>query len=267
MKSIFVYRSYTTYLLDALSARSENRRGIRKQLAQAISSQPAHVTQVLKGDSHLTLEQALATSQFLIHDRDETNFFRLLVEYERAATENFKAFLEKELEIVSHEGLNNLKKHTGLDSTMTDHDRAIFFSNWLYSAVLVISDIPNYDNPSTIAETLKVPEIHVNKVFEFLDRAGLIVLKDGRITSKTPLQENPNPISARNSINWRLKAIDSMGSREKTDFHPTATFTVSKSDFLRIKESLTNTLKEVHTIQGKSKKEVLVCLNLDLFKV
>jgi hypothetical protein len=53
------------------------------------------VSQVLNGKANFSLEQSQGINKLLIHNRDESRFFLLLVEYSRAGTESLRLhFLE-----------------------------------------------------------------------------------------------------------------------------------------------------------------------------
>lgn len=69
--SVFEFNSYKKYLDSTLEFRSRQHGRTRATLARAINCEAAYISQVLKGERHLNLEQAEAVNRFLQHNDDE----------------------------------------------------------------------------------------------------------------------------------------------------------------------------------------------------
>ncbi|MEK7395435.1 MAG: hypothetical protein AAB116_00725, partial [Candidatus Poribacteria bacterium] len=92
--SIFEYKDYKAYLKEILNRRSENERGIRTRLAEAIYCHNGYVSQVLNGAAHFSLEQAEAINKYLGHNKDQSSYLLLLVQHARAGTSGLKEYFK-----------------------------------------------------------------------------------------------------------------------------------------------------------------------------
>ncbi|MGZ3712598.1 MAG: hypothetical protein ACXVBE_12620, partial [Bdellovibrionota bacterium] len=86
MTDLFDHRNYKEYVLEALSARPNKGRGLRLAMAESLACPVSHISQVLKGNSHFSMEQAEGVNAFLGHTEDEAQFFLLLLQFSRAGT-------------------------------------------------------------------------------------------------------------------------------------------------------------------------------------
>ncbi len=74
-KDVFEFRNYRAYILHRISQMPKGGRGVRIALAKAVSSPVSHISQVLNGLTHLSLEQAELMNKFWGHNEEETDFF------------------------------------------------------------------------------------------------------------------------------------------------------------------------------------------------
>src|SRR5690606_26718726 len=72
--------------------------------------------------------------KYLAHTEIETDYFALMVQYERAGTTELKKYIEKKIEALRLEALK-LSKRISHEKKLSDNQRSIFYSSWLYSAV------------------------------------------------------------------------------------------------------------------------------------
>jgi len=129
------YDSYKSYLIDWLNSQPK-KRGLKLKLAAAMTSPPSHLSQVMRGTSHLTLEQAEAANRFFGHNREESHGFLLLVQMERAGTPTLRRYFRAQLEDFRKSRLI-LKNRISEESKLSLEDQTLFFSQWYYSAILV----------------------------------------------------------------------------------------------------------------------------------
>ena len=162
--------------------------------------------------------------------------------------------------------LVNRVKH---DGALAPEEQATFYSDWIYSAVRLSTLLPGLQTPATLAAALGVPLGEINRVTEFLVRAGLLRLESGKYATgplATHLAGNSPWIKSHHS-NWRLKAIERLRLSDEDSLHYSAPMTMSRSDIKKIKELLVTTINRADEILEPSESEVLVCLNIDWFKL
>jgi len=98
MKDLFEYQDYREYLTGWIANQPKRGRGMIAALAKAARCQSPYFSRVLLGKAQLSLEQAHALQRPLGHNRSETAYFILLVEWARAGDRELKTFFLEQLE-------------------------------------------------------------------------------------------------------------------------------------------------------------------------
>ncbi|MGE3610452.1 MAG: TIGR02147 family protein [Bacteriovoracaceae bacterium] len=264
-KTTFDYKHYKEFLRDSLEARGQER-GIRSRLAEAVSCHTAYVSQVLNGHAHFSLEQAELITRFLNLNSEETQFFLLLVQYDRAGTPNLKIHFEKQLQEIKNKQLI-LKDRLEFKRTLSREDQATFYSSWHYGAIHVLVSVPGCHTERGIAEYLNLPLAKVVDVLNFLVSVGLVTKSEGRYsigTSHIHL-EHDSPMISKHHSNWRMKAIQSLDHVKTNDLHYSSVITCSLEDSQKIKTVLIQAIDEVRAIVKPSKDEGGFVYCLDFF--
>src|SRR5580698_6182945 len=99
-KSVLEFDDYKSFIKEIEGARSELQRGFRTRLAEAAQCQSAFVSQVLNTGAHFSLEQGLRVAKFLNLDKEESQFFILLLEKNRAGTKDLEDFFSGQLDVL-----------------------------------------------------------------------------------------------------------------------------------------------------------------------
>ena len=266
--SIFDYKDYKSYLIDALNARAEEHeeRGVRSRLAEAAKCHTAYVSQVLNGRAHFSLEQAELVSRFLGHSKDEAAFLLLLVQHNRAGTATLKVHFDEQLKSLAEKQLV-LKNRLEFQKTLGREDQATFYSSWHYSAVHVLVSVPGCNTERGIAKYLNLPIPKVTEILDFLQSVGMVTKNEGRYTvgtSHTHL-EHDSPMITKHHTNWRMKAVQSFDESALNDLHYSSVITCSQEDSLKIKTALIRAIEEVRAIVKPSKDEAGFAYCLDFF--
>ena len=76
-----------------------------------------------------------------------------------------------------------------------------------------------------------------------------------------------SPHAVKHHANWRLRAMQKFDTREESELFYTTPMSMSKADFLKIRELLAKAIEETLAICKDSKSEEVVNLNIDFFKV
>lgn len=264
-KSIFEYKGYKPYLNDVLDQRN---RGERSRLAEAIRCHSGYVSQVLNGPAHLSLEQAELVNQFLGHSKDQSHFFLLLVQYERAGTATLKEhFNEQMKELIEKQFI--LKTRLRYKRSLSREDQAIFYSSWHYGAVHVLVSVPGCSTVKGISEYLGLPMEKTSEVVNFLLSVGLIVQVGDRLDIGTTHihLENDSPMISKFHTNWRLQAVQSLDHQRPEDLHYSSVITASYEDSPKIREILVKAIEEVRAVVRPSKNEAAFSYSIDFFEL
>jgi hypothetical protein len=108
--ALFICPSYRDFLHHEI--KSSGRRGFKTRLAEAADCQQSRMTQVLNGTAQLNEDQALGICEFLRLTDAESDFFILLVRYERASSEKLRDHLKaKMMRVRSEVSKSHLADH------------------------------------------------------------------------------------------------------------------------------------------------------------
>lgn len=266
--SIFEYDDYRGWLNDWIRRQPNKGRGQAQRLAAHLRISTVLISQILKGDRNLLPEYAFEICNYMGLPSNETEYFRMLVQYNQAGTESFKRYLGKELEVLRDRAAN-LKNRIKVDIHLTSEAKAQFYSHWLYSAIRLLTDISDYQTAQAIALRLDRPIEEVARALEFLATNGLCSRDGDRylMAVQNTHLESDSPWVYSRQLQWRQKAMQKMELGRKEDLYYTGPMTISKKDRDWIREQLVQLIRVVTDRVRDSKSEDLYCLNVDWFTV
>lgn len=269
ISDIFSYLSYKKYLNDTIKSRPAGGHGYRTKLANACGCRLSYITEVLNRSGNFNLEQAEALNQFLGHSSEESEYFLLLVNFERAGTDLLQKRLRAQIDRFRVKRLT-LKDRAIVKTELRKDDQATYYSSWLYAAVHMLASLDQLKTRDALAEHLRIPKDIVADVLDFLTRIGLLQNDRGiyKIATGRIFLGNDSPNVIKHHTNWRLRAIEALDRGIKTNMHYTSIFSIQAQDLIVAKEILAKAIdgfsKIVH--DSKNDEEVHV-FNLDVFKI
>lgn len=267
--NVFSYRSYKAYLRAAIADKTIHGWGSKSALARALSCQTSHISQVLKGQSHFSLEQADNVNNFLDHSRDEAQFFLLLLQLERAGTQSLRDFLQTQLDQLLEKQLV-LKNRVNIKRVLSGEDQATYYSAWYYAAVHILITIPGFQTKNEISGYLGLSTRRVSEILDYLVSINLAVKLGNRyrVGDARIYLGSDSSMVAKHHANWRIQAIQSLDrGSTKSDLHYSSVISLSRSDCENIKLQLVKSIEEIKARVKDSKEEELMCFSLDFFKI
>jgi uncharacterized protein (TIGR02147 family) len=268
MKSIFQFSDYKKFVLDRIEAAPNQGRGLRRELAEAMGCQVAYVSHVLAGDRHFSLEQAEALARFFALRAEETGFFFLLVEHNRAGTPALRKFLERQIREKRLEYLE-LQSRVNVQGKISEQDEATYYSSWHYQAVRVALSLPHCRTVGAISKELNLPSERVTEVLTFLIHRGIAREQGGQYfpgATRVHLASDSPHITKLHS-NWRLHALRSLENYHTSDFHYSGVVSISRDDFEKVQEILRKAVVESLDVVKPSQEERLAVMNLDFYGI
>lgn len=268
MISLYNFKDFREYILARLAAMPKEGYGQSLKLAKFLGVHSTLVSQVLRGSKTFTLEQGAATAEFLGLSEDESEFFVSLLELERAGNEALKRSIRRRiarLEVAARELSNRLSS----DATLTDEKKAVFYSDWIYSAVRQMAAIQGFDTTEKIAQHFLLSSRRAREVVDFLLSTGLLVESEGklRVGQKSTHLGAASPWVQVHHTNWRNRAIQNFSKEDPAKLHYTCPMTLSAADAQKVREGIVKLLESVDKIIEPSPSEELRCLTIDWFKV
>lgn len=267
-ESLFRSKSYKQHLLDAEKSGLVAAKGFRSKLAEAAGCNSPFVSHVLNGAAHFSPEQALRISLFLGHEDDETKFFLLLVQYERAGTADLRAFHEKQISAIL-DSRTVVKNRLKVKEKLTLEDKVRYYSSWEYAAAHVLLTISDFQTLDTVAERLKIPRVRAQQVLVSLTQMGLVRKKQDRyeVTESRIHIGTDSELVFQHHTNWRLKVLPALAAKGIHDLHYSSAVTISKEDAKKLQSLTLDFLARINPIIDASPAEDIYSFCLDFYRL
>ncbi len=266
-KNLFVLDSYIE-VIELKMSEFKEQWGLISKMAEACECQRSHLSKVLKGQLHLTLEQAQRISEFFKMNELETEYFLCLVELERAGSQSLKRRFQNRL-VKIRQQIENLKERLNVAEIESTHQQLIYYSSWIWSAIHVATSIPEFQSVARLSQYFRLPENEIESYLKTLDSMGFVKKVGTRWTYNTQSihLSNSSPMIGIHHNNWRARAVIDSQKIQTTGLHYTVVQSISKSDFLKLKALMLETIDQFSKAAGPSKSEELVNFSLDFYKV
>jgi uncharacterized protein (TIGR02147 family) len=261
MLNIYAFRDYRRYLKEELAPH-----GRQARLAEHLKVPSVTVSQVLSAKRDFSLEQAFDACEFFALDAQARKYFLLMVQSARAGSARLRAEFEEQMKALASEA-TQISMIVPASKALDEVGKAIFYSDWRYSAVRIATSIPEFQTASALQEKFGLPSRRVREILDFLLRSGLCKLKDGRFQigpTSTHLDKRSPWIGMR-SQQWRQKAVESLERDGNVVY--TAPVSLAREDADKLRSEILSWISAFAKRIEPSKAEVLWCLNLDWFEV
>jgi uncharacterized protein (TIGR02147 family) len=265
---LFEFNDYKKFLVSYLKNLPKKGYGEAGKMAQAMGVNSTMVSQVLRGSAHLSQEQALRLAKHLGLSALETEYFMNLVSMNRAGDRETESYFAKQLQRLQQLH-STITDRLNLKSDLTEENQSQYYSHWFYSAIWLLTAIPEFQSRDAISRHTNLPLEQVNEVLGFLQQVGLVKEEAGRyILHGTHVHvPHDSPHVRRHHINWREQASRKVETDSfANNFFFTSPTVIAEKDFEKVKKILLRSIEEITKITGPSPSEDLYCLNIDWFK-
>lgn len=268
MTDIYRFRDYKEFVLEWVQAQPKKGYGQFKKMADHLGVGTVFISQVFKGDRHFSEEQAFELSLFLNLLENETRYFVTLVRFARAGTKKLQVHIQQELARLSHES-KELKNRIRSDKDLDDASKAIFYSDWFYSAIRLATDIKGLRDVAELSARFNLPIEKVKDAVEFLLKTGLCEWREGelRMGPKIVFLSNDSPHIMSRQRSWRIRAFQKMETANRENLFFTCPLVCSHATAESLRRKILGLIDEVLHDVKESPSEELACLNIDWFRV
>ncbi len=264
---IFEFKNYRKYLAKKISEFPNKGYGQMSKLADFMGVHTTLVSQVLNEYKNLTVDQAVMVTEYFGLNELESEYFISLVQYEKTGTPAAKLFFEKKM-LKLKESSKDLSKRLKSEYELKEEHRAIFYSDWAYSAIRQSIALPGINTIENISTYLGLSRKKVQKYMDFLLKVGLCRIEADKFKigpSSTYVDSNSSWVRVHHS-NWRQRALLSFDKNDIKNLHYTSPLTISEADSEIIREKIVQFIEQVNIVVDPSPSEKLFCLNIDWFQ-
>ena len=265
--SVFEYEVPSAFLESALSSKAFGR-GSRSKLAEHLGVQGSFISLVLSEKTALTVEQGLRVASFFKLEEDETDFFILLLQIDRAGSVELKEhFTKKKKAILKRR--ENIKNRIQVHGALSIEDQLIYYSNALYSIVHILTAIPEFQTIAKISEAVRLSPTELEPYLKFLLSREFIEKEGSRIKIGKMRVHLPSgsPALPQHHTHMRVQAIQSLGHYRPHDLHYSGVLAILPNDYEKVRELSLRFLADCEKLLSKSKPGIPAILNLDWFKI
>lgn len=265
--TIFEFDDYRAYLRHFIESLPKKGRGELKRIAEHLQVNTTLLSQILGGTRDFNPEQVYAISLYLQHTELEIEYFATLVQKERAGSHGLKEHLERKMKALRRDALK-LGNRVVAEKTLSEENRAIFYSSWVYSAIHLFATIDsNGTSIEEIAKRFKLKRAKAVDIMQFLTRANLVDEVEGKYKTRvfSTFLPSGSPHLIKHHVNWRVKSIEKAESLAADEIMFSGQVSISKSDFSSIREQITKLIHDASMRVKNSDPDDLACLNIDWF--
>jgi len=259
--SIFSHLTYRNYTKERL----DERRGLRSELAEHLGCQSGYISQVLQNLSDFSLEQGMKICSFFDFTEEESHFFMLLLQYEKASTEDLKKYFKLQVDHIRTQR-NEIKNRIKINTDLNAEDYHQYYSSWEYAALHILTSIPDYQSKEKIRKKLNLTQVRISEILEFLVKKGLVEEKNNRyiIGKKRIHLTKDSPYILSHHQNWRLHSTRVLSDKNPSNINYSGVFSLSKKDIDRIKEILLQAIEQNEKTISRSGEEEMIYVGIDM---
>ena len=264
--NLFEQENYKVALNSLADEKRKSIKGFSRKLAEYLNVHPTLISQILNADKDFTEEQMLSVCEFMGIAKLESQYLLILLQKERAGSKKLKDYFD-ELKLQIRKESLQLSKRVTKDRQLTEAEKAIFYSNWTYSAVQLLSTLEEKITFERVCEKLNLAPQRAREILDFLKYIQLVKEENGNLKpgAVSTHLEKSSPFLIKHHTNWRLKAIQAAENLSDQELMYTANFSISEKDFSRLREELVKTIQKFLTLVKDSPGEQIAQFNMDLF--
>lgn len=267
MLTIFEFDNYKTYVAERIRSMPGGGHGEYKRIAHHLRVHTTLISHVFRGTADLTFEQAAELTSYLGLNELEQEYFLTLVQRARAGSAALSRILDRRLNELHTEATQSFQRPKPIKK-LSERDKALFYSEWTFSGVRLLSAIPGFQDIDHIASRLNLSKTEVSRIVDFLVEVGLCEIRDGlRPSVKLTHVAKSSPLAGRHHKNWRLKAMERYAHMQDSELAFTMPVTLREADALKVRKSIQQFLRQTDAVFDESPPEKLYCLNVDWFEV
>lgn len=257
--------------LDIIKEKIELNKGVigyKTLMAKACGCQKSYLSQVLRGQTHLTLDHAYGLCSFFQLTDMERDYFLNLLQIQRSGNIEFREYLETKLSELRKKRNDLASKFDSHAPTTNSEHLSKYYSNWHYNAIHMICGIKKFQTLESISKRLNLSSDLVQTTLSELQEMGLVKKENGLWINTDNYLHLPkeSPYHRLNHTLWRQKATENTFLGEK-NLNYTAIYTLSKKDIVELNEILLKAINMTRDVVIESDEEEIVCLNIDYFKL
>jgi len=263
--NVFTYSTYKEFLKAFIAHNGS--RGIISQIASICACDRTYISQVLNGKADMTPDHMIQFCENFGFDEAESNFLLTLLLRDRSTSPKARRSLDGKLKQLKSEAMELSNKVNSKERPLQIREelRTLYYSNWIYGAVHILTSIPGLQTPAAIAQKLQLPILTVGQVLKDLIEMGLVKDNKGFFlhAGGDVYLSRQSPQISTHHLSWRMKAVER--SHIKDDVHYSLAFSVSESEVEKLRMQIIDLIEMQRKQVQSSGAEVACVFCVDFF--
>ena len=267
--SIFDFADYKSYLKAWVAAQPNKGRGAYTRIAEATGIHSSSLSQIINGDKDFNIDHVIRLGELLALTAIEMDFLIALLILQKSGQEKSRRYWLQKTESLRLKA-NAISGRVSPEHDLSEEEKALFYSSWLYAAVHLLTSIPEYTNLPAIVQKLNISMAEGERIVDFLLKAGLLVQDKERLQmgKSSTFLPHSSPLIARHHHNWRIQALQRHEKIDPlTEVSYTGPMTLSLEDAQKVRTLVIELSEKVYAVAVPSSAEVMYCLNVDWLRV
>jgi len=266
---IFLAPGYREFISDIIRIENEKSWGAVKRLAEVLKCHSTYISQIVKGKSHLSTEQAIAFCSYLDFSRGATDHFLDLLNRDKSGTAESRTYFQDRIErrLAEH---SNLKQRLSVTEGLTLDQEARYYNGWLPQVVHICSQLPGAQTLEAIAAILKIERLKIAEVLSELEAIGIIEITDGviRCLRTSVYIGKDSPFCSQFHMSWRLRTLNEMATTTKLKgVHYSSVLTMSTATAEAVQELIVQHLSATRELVLPSPSDHIYSYCLDFYPI
>lgn len=264
---VFRYKDYQKFLKDTLASYPKNGWGVLRVWSEKTRLSSSHLSLVISKKKDLSVDQGLVLAKAIQMNPLEIDYFLLLIQFARAERSEMREYLKEKIELQQKEYLKFTKMNPS-DKVLTEEDRTIYYSSWIYSAIRMYSFVAPNLTMLDLTRRFNLPSKKVEEIVDRLVRLGLLEispLKTIKPCVSIISLDRDSPNLFRHLLNWRMKGMENLERLANEEIAVSFPMAISHKLFTKHSAELLNQVKRITSNIKEDSPEDIACLNIDFF--
>lgn len=261
---IFNFSNYKEYLSELFKA--PQNRGLMTKAAETIGCGKSYLSRVLSEKMDLSLDQGFQLSQFLDHTENETEYFKLCIEFSRAQNFSYKKNLQNKIKNSMEKFLESQKQGENPKEEFVGSEIE-YYLNWYLIPLHLMSSFEGGISLKEACAKLNLSENIISTGLDYLLNLNLVSKKNLRFYYNDGAKYLPKNHPFLLILNKNLKDQSILQSQYKNSNSLNFSIwqSLSSKDYETVRMLLHSTIDKINKISQPSKSEKVIGLSIDLF--
>ncbi len=268
IKKSYLSQNYRDFLVKFLNEKGIVK-GINSYLANILNSSTSLISHIFSDKRQLSMEQAFLLIRKLEMSSQEQELFLALLQFERSGSYEMKKYYEERIDELREKILQVASLFKENSVILSDEIKFIYYSDWSFSAVRILSTLPIEKTPESFSKFLNLPLKRIEEIINFLLTNKICVLINGKLenNSKIIYLDKLDPLIKQRQISWRLKAIESMDKGNSENINLTFPLSISTHNRKKVNQIIIEATEKIKNLVNDEPPEEFCCLNIDWFQI